>query len=62
MIEENSVYNYKDLEDIFKIKIRTLSKYIKSGVLKPTKFGNKYRFLGSELLRFTIYMTQLQMG
>jgi len=50
MIEENSVYTFKEVEKILKITRRTLSKYIEDGRIRNMVFGNKYRFLGKDLL------------
>lgn len=51
-IVANSVYTYADLQRIIGITKRTLSEYVDKKELRPIVFGNKYRFLGSEILRF----------
>jgi predicted site-specific integrase-resolvase len=51
-LQENAVYTYKDLEEIVGVSKRTLSGFVESKKLKPIIFGNKYRFLGSEIIRF----------
>ncbi len=51
-INSNAIYTYKQLEKILGVTKRTLSSYVESRKLKPIVFGNKYRFLGSEVLRF----------
>ena len=52
IINENSIYTYADLEEILGLTKRTLSSFVESRELRPIIFGNKYRFLGSEVLRF----------
>jgi hypothetical protein len=52
LINSNAVYTYQHLEEILGITKRTLSSFVETKELKPIVFGNKYRFLGSEVLRF----------
>lgn len=51
-IEPNAVYTYSDLERILDVSKRTLSFYVDKKEIHPIVFGNKYRFLGKEILRF----------
>jgi excisionase family DNA binding protein len=51
-INLNGVYTYEELEKILGITQRTLSYFVEKGDLKVIKFGNKYRFLGDEVLKF----------
>ncbi len=51
-INPNEIYTYDQLKEIFLITKRTLSSFVENGELRPVVFGNKYRFLGSEVLRF----------
>lgn len=51
-INPNGIYTYDQLEKILGISKRTLSYFVEKKELIPIVFGNKYRFLGSEVLRF----------
>jgi DNA-binding transcriptional MerR regulator len=51
-IKPDAIYTYSELEKILEISRRTLAFYVEKQEIKPIIFGNKYRFLGSEILRF----------
>lgn len=50
-IEENSVYTPKESQEILKISPSTMTRMIKSGLIKSAKVGKQYRIMGKELLR-----------
>lgn len=51
-IEENAIYTYQEVQEIFGVKKTALSALIAQGALKPIQIGKSYRFLGSQLLKF----------
>ena len=52
MINEQSVYDLKDLSRKLKISIRTLRKYVKSGKLKARRVGKAYYVTEPNLMAF----------
>jgi len=50
-IDENSVYTPKESQEILKISPSTMTRMLKSGLIKAAKVGKQYRIMGKELLR-----------
>ena len=51
-IRENAVYNYRQAQKFLGVGERTISKLIARGEISVRTVGTKYRFLGSEILRY----------
>lgn len=50
-IEENQVYTPKESQTLLKISPSTMTRMIKSGLIRAAKVGKQYRIMGKELLR-----------
>jgi excisionase family DNA binding protein len=50
-IEENQVYTPKESQELLKISPSTMTRMIKSGLIRAAKVGKQYRIMGKELLR-----------
>lgn len=50
-IHENSVYTPKESQELLKISSSTMTRMIKSGLIRTAKVGKQYRIMGKELLR-----------
>ena len=50
-IHENSVYTPKESQELLKISPSTMSRMMKSGLIRAAKVGKQYRIMGKELLR-----------
>ncbi len=50
-IQENSVYTPKESQELLKISPSTMTRMIKSGLIRAAKVGKQYRIMGKELLR-----------
>lgn len=50
-IEENAVYTPKESQALLKISPSTMTRMLKSGLIKAAKVGKQYRIMGKELLR-----------
>jgi excisionase family DNA binding protein len=50
-IEENAVYTPKESQEILKISQSTMTRMIKTGLIRAAKVGKQYRIMGKELLR-----------
>lgn len=50
-IDENSVYTPKESQEILKISSSTMTRMLKSGLIKAAKVGKQHRIMGKELLR-----------
>lgn len=51
-MEELRLYTLKEVEDILKVKQRTLYSYIQSGKLKATKIGKYWRVKHADIAEF----------
>jgi hypothetical protein len=51
-IDPNAVYTNKEAMQLLKIRKVLLSKAIHNGEIKPSRVGNKYLYLGKDLLDF----------
>lgn len=50
-IEENAVYTPKETRKLLKVSQSTVTRMIKSGLIRAAKVGKQYRILGKEILR-----------
>ena len=50
-IKENEVYTHEETQLILKVSASTVTRMIKSGLIRCAKVGKQYRILGKELLR-----------
>lgn len=50
-IKENEVYTPKEAQALLKISSSTLTRMLKSGLIRAAKVGKQYRIMGKELLR-----------
>lgn len=50
-IDENAVYTPKESQKLLKISPSTMTRMIKSGLIRAAKVGKQYRIMGKELLR-----------
>ena len=50
-IDENEIYTPKETSAILKISPSTLTRMIKTGLIRTAKVGKQYRIMGKELLR-----------
>ena len=50
-INENEVYTHEETQVLLKLSASTVSRMIKSGLIRAAKVGKQYRILGKELLR-----------
>jgi excisionase family DNA binding protein len=50
-INENEVYTPQETQKILKISASTMTRLIKSGLIRTAKIGKQYRILGKEILR-----------
>lgn len=50
-INENEIYTPEEVTRILKISPSTMSRLIKSGLIRAAKVGKQYRILGKEILR-----------
>ena len=49
-IKPNEVYTSTETEKLLKVSNSTLKRMIKNGLIKASKIGGQYRFLGHDLL------------
>lgn len=50
-INENEIYTPKETRAILKISSSTLTRMMRSGLIRTAKVGKQYRIMGKELLR-----------
>jgi excisionase family DNA binding protein len=50
-IRENEVYTHEETQEILKLSASTVTRMIKTGLIRGAKVGKQYRILGKELLR-----------
>ena len=50
-INENEVYTPEEARVILKVSESTVTRMIKSGLIRAAKIGKQYRIMGKELLR-----------
>lgn len=50
-IKENEVYTHEETQALLKVSSSTVTRLIKSGLIRTAKVGKQYRIMGKELLR-----------
>ncbi len=50
-INPNEVYTTKEARNFLKISESTIKRFLKKGTIRANKVGERYRILGSELLK-----------
>ena len=50
-ILENEVYTPEETQKILKVSASTVTRMIKSGLIRTARVGKQYRIMGKELLR-----------
>lgn len=50
-IRENEVYTPRETQELLKVSPSTLTRLIKSGLIRSAKVGKQYRIMGKEILR-----------
>lgn len=50
-IKENEVYTHEETQQLLKLSSSTVTRMIKSGLIRTAKVGKQYRIMGKELLR-----------
>ena len=50
-IKENEVYTPAEAKEILKVSASTVTRMIKTGIIRTAKVGKQYRIMGKELLR-----------
>lgn len=61
-IQENTVYTPKESQELLKISSSTMTRMIKSGLIRAAKVGKQYRIMGKELLRVLSPKLEDQVG
>ncbi|HXV27419.1 MAG TPA: helix-turn-helix domain-containing protein [bacterium] len=61
-IKENEVYTPKEAQEILKVSQSTVTRMIKTGLIRTAKIGKQYRILGKELLRLLSPKLENQVG
>ncbi len=50
-VNENEIYTPAEAREILKVSPSTMTRLIKSGLIRAAKIGKQYRIFGKELLR-----------
>jgi excisionase family DNA binding protein len=50
-IQENVIYTPKESREYLKVSQSTMTRMLKSGLIRAAKIGKQYRIMGKELLR-----------
>ena len=50
-IKENEVYTHEETQTLLKVSSSTVTRMIKTGLIRTAKVGKQYRIMGKELLR-----------
>jgi len=61
-IKEFEVYTPKETQELLKVSASTLTRMIKSGLIRTAKVGKQYRILGKEVLRIVSPQLEDQVG
>ena len=57
-INPNEVYTTKEARSFLKISESTIKRFLKKGTIRANKVGERYRILGSELLKMVSPKTE----
>ena len=61
-IKEHEVYTHEETQAILKVSSSTVTRMIKSGLIRSAKVGKQYRIMGKELLRVLSPKLEDQVG
>ncbi len=50
-IQENAIYTPKETQEYLKVSQSTMTRMLKSGLIRAAKVGKQYRIFGKEILR-----------
>ena len=50
-INENEVYTPQETQELLKVSSSTVTRMIKTGLIRAAKVGKQYRIMGKEILR-----------
>jgi len=50
-ISENTIYTPKETQEYLKVSQSTMTRMLKSGLIRAAKVGKQYRIFGKEILR-----------
>jgi excisionase family DNA binding protein len=50
-IQENTIYTPKETQEYLKVSQSTMTRMLKSGLIRAAKVGKQYRIFGKEILR-----------
>lgn len=50
-IKENEVYTHEETQKLLKVSSSTVTRMIKTGLIRTARVGKQYRIMGKELLR-----------
>jgi excisionase family DNA binding protein len=50
-IKENTIYTPKETQTFLKVSPSTMTRMIKTGLIRAARVGKQYRILGKEILR-----------
>lgn len=50
-IRENEVYTPRETQELLKVSSSTITRLIKTGLIRSAKVGKQYRIMGKEILR-----------
>lgn len=50
-IQENAIYTPKETQEYLKVSQSTMTRMLKTGLIRAAKVGKQYRILGKEILR-----------
>ena len=61
-IKENEVYTHREAQLLLKVSSSTVTRMIKTGLMRAAKVGKQYRILGKELIRLISPKLEDQVG
>jgi excisionase family DNA binding protein len=50
-IHENTIYTPKETQEYLKVSQSTMTRMLKTGLIRAAKVGKQYRIMGKEILR-----------
>lgn len=51
VIHEDTIYTPKETQEYLKVSQSTMTRMLKSGLIRAAKIGKQYRIMGKEILR-----------
>ena len=61
-IKANEVYTPKETQALLKVSASTMTRMIKSGLIRTAKIGKQYRIMGKEILRIVSPVLEDKVG